>query len=505
MSNQKVENQFSQQSKKKNVLLSNELNISAILENSKDSVWAIDASYEILYANKVFTADFLASFGVLLEPGINLLDALPESLREVWKLRYDRALNNEAFSFIDEIKLKHTSIYIEVFMNPIVVKGKVSGALFFGKDITHRKQDENALKKSQYLLTEAQKIGKMGGWCYDVQTKTMTFTDTIFEIYGKKIMKADEGLLNYHEEDRDLVWNAFSEAISKQKPYDLEVRFINAQGKQLYVRTIGKPVIKNGKVDKVYGTLMDITKQKKTELALIESEQKLKELNTAKDKFVSIIAHDLRSPFNHIIGFSDLLIENANQLEAEESKKYLNIINTSAKNTLVLLDNLLNWAKSQTEHLNFNPAQILFSNVIQETIELEKSLAKAKNISLNYLSADDITVYADEHMLKTILRNLISNAIKFTNFGGHVDICTVLKPDQVEITISDNGVGINKEKLNELFTISSKTTTLGTSEEKGSGFGLVLCKEFVEKHQGKIWVKSQEGKGSDFTFTLPFN
>ena len=239
--------------------------------------------------------------------------------------------------------------------------------------------------------------------------------------------------------------------------------------------------------------------------ALKKSDSKLKESNDTKDKFFSIIAHDLRSPFNNILGFSELLIENSNNYEAAESEKYLGIINSSAKNTLVLLDNLLNWAKSQTGELSFKPEKIVLSEIILEIIELKTSLAQAKNISLNYHPLNKTEVFADVNMLRTILRNLVSNAIKFTNTGGCINISAMSKQKYVEITVSDNGIGINKEMSNKLFDKANHITTDGTENEKGSGLGLKLCKEFVEKNGGNIWIESEEGKGSNFKFTLPLS
>ncbi len=238
-----------------------------------------------------------------------------------------------------------------------------------------------------------------------------------------------------------------------------------------------------------------------------KNEVELRELNAIKDKLFSIIAHDLRSPFNHILSFSELLIENVKDLEITETEKYLGIINSSANHTLILLDNLLNWAKSQTGKIYFNPEKLFFSNVILEIIELKKSIANSKKISLNYFSSDEIEVYADENMLKTILRNLISNAIKFTNSGGKIDIyaITITEPKQVEITISDNGIGMSEDIKDKVFSIGAQISQTGTANEKGSGLGLILCKEFIEKHGGKIWVESKLGKGSDFKFTLPLN
>lgn len=290
----------------------------------------------------------------------------------------------------------------------------------------------------------------------------------------------EDGVENINEESLT-VRGGETRIISTRK-----TRFIDSDGKKYLV-----------------GVMHDITEIKKSENSLKENEKQLKELNAAKDKIFSIIAHDLRSPFNNIIELSELLIHNI--IDFEESEKYMKVLNSSAKNTLVLLSNLLDWAKSQTGQLNFNPKKILLSDVIVEIIARNESVVKTKDIFLNYFSSDEIEVYADENMLKTVLRNLISNAIKFTNVGGHIQIFAILKQDHIEISISDDGLGMNEEKRNGLFDITSKTTAVGTANKNGSGLGLVLCKEFVKKNNGKIWVESEEGNGSTFKFTLPLN
>tara|TARA_R110001583_G_scaffold24456_1_gene89146 strand:+ start:405 stop:1508 length:1104 start_codon:yes stop_codon:yes gene_type:complete len=250
---------------------------------------------------------------------------------------------------------------------------------------------------------------------------------------------------------------------------------------------------------------IDITALKRAEIDLKESEAQLKKVNVAKDKLFSIIAHDLRSPFTSILGFSKILIENVKYFEIKETEEYLGIINSSAENTLVLLDNLLNWAKTQTGKLVLQTENIVLLSTINEIIELENVAANIKNITLNYNQFDEVEFCTDENMVKTILRNLISNAIKFTKLGGAINISTISKHNQVEITVSDNGVGMDDEKRKKLFDTSANITSSGTANEKGSGLGLVLCKEFVEKLGGNIWVESEEGKGSDFKFTLPLN
>ena len=236
-----------------------------------------------------------------------------------------------------------------------------------------------------------------------------------------------------------------------------------------------------------------------------ENEIQLIELNATKDKLFSIIAHDLRSPFNGIIGFSELLIDNLKGFEITKSEKYLGIIHSLAQDTLVLLDNLLHWAKMQTGQISFNPKKIILSSIILEIIETSNSMAKIKDISLNQMESDDIELYADENMLTMVLRNLISNAIKFTKPGGEINVSALQNDKFIEIAVSDNGVGMNEDNQNKLFRLETNETTIGTVNEKGSGLGLVLCKEFVEKLGGNIWVESELGKGSDFKFTLPLN
>jgi signal transduction histidine kinase len=234
-----------------------------------------------------------------------------------------------------------------------------------------------------------------------------------------------------------------------------------------------------------------------------ESENQLKELTATKDKLFSIIAHDLRSPFNSIIGYSDLLIETARDYSVAESKEFIGIINSSAKYTLNLLDNLLNWTKSQTGQIIFKPEKINLTAVILEIVKISLSAAKIKNISLHYVQSSEVDVYADKYMLQVVLRNLISNAINFTNRNGKIEIHTNKEHDSVEITVSDNGIGMNENTLKNLFVTDVHTKVGDANKGHGSGLGLKLCKEFVEKNGGKIRAISTEGIGSDFKFTIP--
>jgi len=237
-------------------------------------------------------------------------------------------------------------------------------------------------------------------------------------------------------------------------------------------------------------------------LANKELKQSL-QLNSDKDLFISILAHDLRSPFNALLGLSELLSENIRQYDIDEIENLVNYIKNSAQNTYILLEDILMWVRAQTGKIPFEPKKLSFADICKDILEILKPNANAKNITINYSTPNEINVFADKDMLKTVLRNLISNAIKFTNKNGAININSEENSGNVTISVSDNGIGITPDNLIKLFDISHVLTTKGTAEETGTGLGLLLCKEFVEKHGGKIWVESEVGKGSDFKFTLP--
>ena len=226
-------------------------------------------------------------------------------------------------------------------------------------------------------------------------------------------------------------------------------------------------------------------------------------LNATKDKLFSIIAHDLKSPVSSILGLSSLIMEDSKSSEATDADLYIRGINSAAKNTYNLLDNLLVWARTQTGKMEFAPEALNLKHVIKEVIELYKSAAVAKNIVIECPHTESIEIHADKNMILTVLRNLLSNAIKFSNPNGVVKIIITSDKAFVFVTVADHGVGIAENILKELFDPGHNFSTKGTMKEEGTGLGLVLCKEFVEKHGGEIWVKSELGKGSDFTFSLP--
>ena len=296
-------------------------------------------------------------------------------------------------------------------------------------------------------------------------------------------------------------FNLFLDKLFKSKTKEnCEVK-MNVKGNSLIYFKLNGIVAENE--NHCFVTVVDISDRKQGEGQLEANEVILTKLNADKDRFISILEHDLKSPFSILLGFSDLLKENLRTYDMDEIEKQINIINASAQKTYNLLEDILMWVQSQAGKIPYTPRKLRFADICNEVIEILRSVANAKNITINHQITAELLVFADINMLKTILLKLISNAIKFTNPGGQVNIYTKTGQENVTISVSDNGIGIKPVILSTLFDIPQTNTTKGTANETGTGLGLLLCKEFVENHGGKIWAESIEGKGSNFKFSLP--
>lgn len=251
--------------------------------------------------------------------------------------------------------------------------------------------------------------------------------------------------------------------------------------------------------------IRNITRRKQLEKSLRESETRLLELNATKDKFFSIIAHDLRGPFNSILGFSELLIERIRDKDYDGVEKYASIINQSSQRAMELVTNLLEWSRSKVGRMQFNPEETDMVALITSVAQLLRDTADKKLITIYTETPTALMIYADKAMIAATLRNLISNAIKFTHPQGEIVISAQSEPNQLIVMVADNGVGIKKEAISKLFNIEDSYSTPGTADEKGTGLGLMLCKEFIERHGGQIRVESEPRKGSKFYFSIPTN
>ncbi len=275
------------------------------------------------------------------------------------------------------------------------------------------------------------------------------------------------------------------------------------EGRMMDVSIQGQPLgLEEGEFS-VIGVYSDITKRKRAEAVLRESEQNLRELNTAKDKFFSIIAHDLRNPFNSLVGMSEILLENVRQKDLDGSGKYARHILQSSRTTYELLTDLLSWASLQTGKFKLKKSKFMLCEVFSRNISLLEESASEKSIEIKMECPEDIGVNADSTVISIVFRNLLSNAIKFTPKGGVIKVTASRLDGEVVVSVKDNGIGMGRGLTNQLFDLDKNTSRPGTEGEPGSGLGLKLCREFVEMHGGRIWAESEEGKGSEFSFSIP--
>jgi len=309
-----------------------------------------------------------------------------------------------------------------------------------------------------------------------------------------------------HDDHKERFKQDFHNLIQKGEINNLELKLVKKTGSIIYVTFNGKiEYSEDHKFIRTHCVFNDITAQKLAEKTLLQSERRLRELNATKDKFFSIIAHDLKNPFNDLMGFSQLLDINIEKYDNTKIKQFVNIIHQSSKLAYNLLENLLDWSRSQTGTLQFNPEEFLLNEIISENIDLLSSNANNKNIKIFTEIDDESTVFADKNMIRTVIRNLISNAIKYTNQGGYIKIVTSKVNHFLKLSILDNGIGISEKNLEKIFQIDESYSTPGTEREKGTGLGLILCKEFTDKNKGSIWAESTLDEGSTFNITLPIN
>lgn len=376
--------------------------------------------------------------------------------------------------------------------NPIGIQG-------ITRDITKRKIAENALLESRRklntimetipdLLFHFNREGQFINFYQTSKTHQLYIQPTefigksIYDVFDKalaeKIQKAIKKTLhkNSYEFEYELTTN--------------ETRYYHARFAQL-------------NENEVIAISSDISKLKKSEIQLKQYSENLKKLNADKDRFMQILAHDLKNPFNALLGFTELLQNNFEEYDNELIKYYLDIIRQTTDRTHTLLDELLLWSKAQAGILPFEPERLNLQGIIEKIIEDTQPNAQRKKISLQNSLAKDTPVFADSNMLKTILRNLVSNAVKFSKTEGTIDLNAEIIDNHILINVLDNGVGLSKEDQEKLWDYSKPHTTLGTDNEKGTGLGLLICKEFVEKHNGLIWVESEKDKGCNFKIKLP--
>lgn len=492
-------------------LAESEANLRASMEATSDVFTLLDKNGIVIESNEVHAKRFGMTRDELL--GKNVFELLPEEISAPRKKTVEQVIKTQKPIFGQDFR---AGFWNEFSIYPIFINGVPTDRVVVNsRDITDRKMNELLLAESEEKYRSLFENMTQGVFYKAADGKIIDANESSLRILGIS-RNQFLGIDSYHPR-----WKIIDEKGTFIPPEKHPSMIALLDGKPsinnligVYIPEINKyrwvilnviPQFRKGedKPYQVFITMQDITSLKDAENALQQSEQNLRELNSSKDRFFSIIAHDLKNPFNSIIGFSDLLVEQIKMKDYEGIGEMAEMILKSSTHALDLLSNLLEWSRSQTGGMRFEPVFVEMVGLIKENIEFLEQSAEQKQISIEKEMPALAPILCDRNMINTVIRNLLSNAIKFTPNSGKILISVKSRPKELIILVEDNGVGIAAENLNKLFRIDGNISTPGTNREKGTGLGLILCKEFIEKHDGKITVQSEPGIGSIFTFTLP--
>jgi len=388
--------------------------------------------------------------------------------------------------------------------------GKPSFFILMVEDISYRKQAEEALKESEARWLYALEGAGDGVWDWNLLTNEHYFSRQWKAMLGYEEAEignsTEEWENRVHPDDLD----EYKELLEKYfqgeiNVCEVEYRMRCKDGDYKWILSRGKIIERTdeGQPARMIGTHSDISERRKQQENILQLNKELEELNNRKNKLISIIGHDLRSPFTSITTLLDIIQNDWQHTFSDELKKYFELLNEKVETTYNLLESLLTWSRTHMDKVSYHPTNVMITPMIESTISLLSTQAEKKNITITFETSSATEIYADGDMIQTIIRNLISNAIKFTHPGGNIHIATKHVKNDTEISVKDTGVGISREDIDKIMHPNTSFTSYGTSGEKGTGLGLDICRDFAEKHGGKLWVTSTPGEGSTFFFNIP--
>ncbi len=502
--------EITERKKIEDALKKSQLLLMSSIESQKSSIiFSIDRDYNYLYFNKAHADAMKFAYNSDIQPGMNFLDFISrDEDGKLLKENIDNTFRGESHSIIQSFGDINVDNY-EVFFNPIVNESNdIIGCTCQARNITERVNAEKALKESETKFREIINQINDAIVVFDEQGKIVIWNNgaeqlcglSDNEILNRSIVDVQYELTPPAKKDKTLIENAINGILTMQTPdrfnQIIDSEIITSDTRQ--IKNIQSTVfpIKLHEEHLFCTVIRDTTEIKRYEKELLR-------ISDDKDKFYSIIAQYLYNPFNLFHNFTKMMAEELDTLSIREIQKMVVTMSKSATNLYSLLDNMLQYTRVNQGKITFKPQKANLNKISHEAVSILKTITEEKNITFNHIIADDIDAYADIFMLKTILRNLVTNAIKYTPNDGQITISAHQTATDVTITVMDSGTGITPGYIKKLFDISQIHSALGEAEEKGTTLGLLLCKEFVEKHNGNIWVESEKGLGCKFRFTLP--
>lgn len=495
--------------KTEDALMKSQLLLLSSIESQKGAIiFSTDRNYNYLYFNQAHRDSMMFAYNREIRTGMNILDCVTkEDDRVLIKENIDRALRGESGSIIQTFGDVNIAYY-ESFFNPILdEKNEIMGCTALARNITERIMAEQALRDSEIKFREI--IDQINDMIivFDEQGEILIWNSgaeqtcglKAEEVIGKNIVDIQLKLTPPPNNNRDIIEKGINGILKQETPerlnqiIDSEIIALNS-GNLRNIQSMVFPVKLNG--NNLFCTVIrDTTEIKRYEKELVR-------VSSEKDKFYSMIAQYLYTPFNVFNNFSKLMSEELDNLPIREIQKMARMMSRSASNLHNLLDNLLQWTRMNQGKIPFEPQKLNLKKTSRDAVSIFKPEPGSNEFKVNHFMEDDVMVFADLFMLKTIIRNLVSCAVRFSNRGGEIDIFAYRSSDKIKISVCDNGCGIIPEYLAKMFHPEQIHSLIGAAEEKGTTLGLLLCKDFVEKHGGQIWIETDNDKGNQFIFTL---
>ncbi len=499
-----------EQKAKEEALKESQMLLKSSIESLKDTtIFSIDRNYNYLLFNKAHQDAMKFAYDKEIKTGMNLLECITiEKEKKLLKDNFDRALSGESVSIIQtfgEINIA----YYEVFLNPILNENnEIVGCTGLARNINERTSLEHELRESEAKFREIIDQINDGITVFDERGKILIWNKGSENISGIKSEEAiNKNIVDVRyqfsppdSKDRTKIEDRIKSIVTFQAPETLN-RIIENEiisRNPPYKRNVQSntfPIQMEG-YNLFCSVIRDVTETKRYEKELVR-------ISEDKDKFYSAIAQYLYAPFSTFHNFTKVMTVEMDSLPIKELQKMAVIMRKSATNLYSLLDNLLQWTKMNQGKITFNPQKLDLLSTSQDALSILISNAEMKNIRINHHTKEEITVFADIFMLKTILRNLVSHVIKCTKKDAEIDISAFETPPDITVSVLDKSSGVSADDLANLLTASEIYTAINTAEEKGTALGLLLSKEFIEKHGGRIWVENSNGDGTSIKFTLP--